>query len=43
MSVTSSMALDMGRSRHLIISYLLRDEQGDLANKSQDWIDEIGG
>ena len=34
-SVIPSMALDMYRSPHLTIPYLLKDEQGDLKDKSQ--------
>ena len=43
MGVISNMALDMCRNPHLIIRYLLRDESRDLENKSQSWIDNIGG
>ena len=35
MGVTPRKALDMYGSPHLIISYLLKDEQGDLDDKSQ--------
>ena len=41
MDVTSSKALDMYGSLHLIIPYLLRDEQKDLEDKSQGWIGNI--
>ena len=34
MGVTPRKALDMYGSLHLIIPYLLRDEQGDLEDKS---------
>ena len=43
MGVTSRKALDMYGSPHLTIPYLLRDEQGDLEDKSQGWIGDIGG
>lgn len=43
MGVIPSKALDMYGSPHLIIPYLLRCEQGDLEDKSQDWIGDIGG
>ena len=38
MGVTPRKALDMYGSPHLTILYLLRDEQGDLEDKSQVWI-----
>ena len=34
MDITSRKALDMYRSLHLTIPYLLRSEQGDLEDKS---------
>ena len=43
MDITPSKALDMYRSLHLIIPYLLRNEQRDLEDKSHFWIDDIGG
>ena len=43
MGVTSRKALDMYRSLHLTISYLLRDEQGDLEDKSRAWIGDTKG
>ena len=43
MGVTSSMALDMYGSLHLTILYLLRNEQGDLEDKSKVWIGNVGG
>ena len=43
MGVTPRKALDMYGSPHLIIPYLLRDEQGDLEDKFQAWIGDIGG
>ena len=43
MGVTPSKALDMYGSLHLTIPYLLRGEQGDLEDKSQVWIGDIGG
>ena len=43
MGVTPKKALDMYRSRHLIIPYLLRGEQGDLEDKSRAWIGDIRG
>ena len=43
MDVTPKKALDMYGSPHLTILYLLRDEQGDLEDKSQAWIDDIRG
>ena len=43
MGVTSRKALNMYRSPHLTISYLLRGEQGDLEDKSQAWIDDTRG
>ena len=42
MSVTPRKALDIYKSPHLTISYLLRGEQGDLEDKSQGWIGDIG-
>ena len=42
MGITPIKALDMYGSPHLTISYLLRDEQGDLEDKSQSWIGDIG-
>ena len=42
MIITPRKALDMYRSLHMIIPYLLRDEQGDLEDKSQTWIGDIG-
>ena len=41
MGVTPRKALDMYGSPYLTISYLLRDEQGDLEDKSQVWIGDI--
>ena len=41
MDVTLMKALDMYGSPHLTILYLLRDEQGDLEDKSQGWIGDI--
>ena len=38
MGVTHRKALDMYRSPHLTISYLLRGEQRDLEDKSRAWI-----
>ena len=38
MGVTPRKALDMYGSPHLTIPYLLRDEQGNLKDKSQAWI-----
>ena len=43
MDVTGSMTLDMCKSPHLMIFYLQKDEQGDLKDKSQGWISDIGG
>ena len=43
MSVTSKKALHMYGSPHLTISYLLRDEQGDLEDKSRALIDDTRG
>ena len=43
MGVTSRKALDMYGSPHLIIPYLLRDEQGDLEDKSRAWIGDTRG
>ena len=42
MGVTPRKALDMYGSPYLTIPYLLRHEQGDLENKSQGWIGDIG-
>ena len=42
MGVTPSKALDMYGSPHLTISYLLKDGQGDLKDKSQSCISDIG-
>ena len=42
MDVTPRKALDMYGSPHLIIPYLLRDEHGDLEDKSQGSISDIG-
>ena len=42
MGVTPRKALDMYGSPHLTIPYLLRGEQGDLEDKSQGWIGDIG-
>ena len=41
MDVTPRKAFDMYGSPHLTIPYLLRDEQGDLEDKSQVWIGDI--
>ena len=41
MGVIFSMALNMYRSLHLIISYLLRDDKEKLEDKSQDSIGNI--
>ena len=43
MGVTPRKALDIYGSSYLTISYLLRDEQGDLEDKSQAWIGDIRG
>ena len=43
MGVIPRKALDMCRNPHLTISYLLRDEQGNLEDKSHIGIDDIGG
>ena len=43
MGVTSRKALNMYGSPHLTIPYLLRDEQGDLEDKSQAWIGDTRG
>ena len=43
MDITPNMALDMYGSPHLTISYLLKDEQGNLEDKSQGWIGDIEG
>ena len=42
MDVTFNMALDMCESLHLTIPYLLRGEQGNLEDKFQGWIGDIG-
>ena len=42
MGVTLKKALDMYGSLHLTIPYLLKGEQGDLKDKSQGWIGDIG-
>ena len=42
MDIIPKKALDMYESLHLIIPYLLRGEQGDLEDKSQGWIGDIG-
>ena len=42
MGVTPRKALDMYGSLYLTIPYLLRGEQGDLEDKSQGWIGNIG-
>ena len=42
-NVTDRKALDMYGSPHITIPYLLRDEQGDLEDKSQGWIDDTRG
>ena len=43
MDVTPRKALDMNGSPHLTISYLLRDEQGDLEDKCRAWIGDTRG
>ena len=43
MGVTPRKALDMYRSPHLIIFYLLRGKQENLEDKSQVWIGDIRG
>ena len=43
MDVTFKKVLDMYRSLHLTIPYLLRDEQNDLEDKSQAWIGDTKG
>ena len=43
MGVTPRKAFDMYGSPHLTIPYLLRDEQGDLEDKSHVGIGDIGG
>ena len=43
MDVTSRKAFDMYGSPHLTIPYLLRDEQGDLEDKSQAWVGDTRG
>ena len=40
---TPNMDLDMCGSPHLTISNLRRGEQGNLKDKFQDWIGDIGG
>ena len=42
MGITPRKALDIYGSLHLIILYLLRDEQGDLEDKSHVGIGDIG-
>ena len=42
MGVTPRKALDMYGSPHLTISYLLRAEQGNLEDKFQAWVGDIG-
>ena len=43
MGVTPKKVMDMYGSSHLIISYLLRDEQRDVKDMSQVWIGDIEG
>ena len=43
MGVTLRKALDMYRSPHLTISYLLRGEEGDFEDKSRAWIGDTRG
>ena len=43
MDVIPRKALDMYGSPHLTISYLLRDEHGDLKDKSRAWIGDRRG
>ena len=43
MGVIPKKALDMYRSLHLTIPYLLRGEQGDLEDKSLAWIGDTRG
>ena len=43
MGVTPKKALDMYGSLHLIFSYLLKGEQGDLEDKSRAWIGDTRG
>ena len=43
MGVTPKKALDMYRSLHLTILYLLRGEQGDFEDKSRVWIGDTRG
>ena len=43
MGVIPRKALDMYGSSHLTIFYLLRNEQGDLEDKSQAWIGDTRG
>ena len=43
MGVIPKKALDMYGSLYLTIPYLLRDEQGDLEDKSQAWIGDTRG
>ena len=42
MGITSKKALNMYGSLHLTSLYLLKGEQGDLKNKFQAWIGDIG-
>ena len=43
MGVTPRKVLDMYGSLHLTIPFLLRDEQGDLEDKSRAWIGDTRG
>ena len=43
MGVTPKKALDMYGSPHLTIPYLLRNEQGNLEDKSRVWIGDTRG
>ena len=43
MDVISRKVLDMYGSLHLTIPYLLRNEQGDLEDKSRAWISDTRG
>ena len=43
MGVTPRKAFDMYGSPHLTIPYLLKDEQGNLEDKSQAWIGDTRG
>ena len=43
MNITPRKALDMYRSPHLTIPFLLRGEQGDLEDKSRVWIGDTRG